>query len=129
MAIEFTVRLKNRPGTLAHLAGVLGEAGINIEAVHQMSFGEESIVQFVPANVDAAAKALADAEITYSGREVLIVNILDKPGTLGDVALVMANAGINIDSLYVMTGGGIVLSVDDLPSAMHVAGGMAVTVR
>lgn len=129
MAIEFTVRLENRPGKLAHLGSILGDAGINIDAVHQMSFGDESIVQFIPANVDGAARALDGAGIAFTSREVVIVNILDEPGTLGDVALVMADAGINIDSVYLMTGGAVVLSVDDLHGAMQVAGGMAVAVR
>ena len=129
MAIEFTVKLENRPGTLAHLGSILGDAGINIDAVHQMSFGPQSIVQFVPANVDGAARALSEAGIAYTGREVLVVNILDEPGTLGDVAMVMYDAGINIESVYIMISGGVVLSVDDLPGAIQVAGGMAVSVR
>lgn len=126
MAVEFTVRLENRPGMLAHLGHVLGDAGINIDAVHQMSFGDESIVQFVPADVEGTVAALRGARIAFSQREVLVVNILDEPGTLGDVAMVMADAGINIDSVYVLTTGGVVLSVDDLAGAQQVAGGMAV---
>ena len=129
MAIEFTVRLDNQPGQLAQLGGVLGDAGINIDAVHQISIGPESIVQFVPASTDGAALALSKANIAYSTREVLVVNILDEPGTLGDVALVMADAGINIESVYLTTGGGLVLNVDDLSGAVQVAGGMAVAVR
>jgi hypothetical protein len=35
-----------------------------------------------------------------------------EPGTLGDVALVMSQAGINIDSVYVTTRGHVVLGVD-----------------
>ena len=128
MAVEFTVRLENRPGMLAHLGRVLGDAGINIDAVHQMSFGDESIVQFVPANVVGTIAALRGARIAFSQREVLVVNILDEPGTLGDVAMVMADAGINIDSVYILTSGGVVLSVDDLAGAQQVAGGMAVRV-
>jgi len=31
---------------------------------------------------------------------VVIVKVLDEPGTLADVALVMSKAGINIDSIY-----------------------------
>ena len=129
MAIEFTVRLDNRPGQLGRLGLVLGDAGINIDAAHQMSIGPESIVQFVPASVDGATRALSAAGIEYSTREVLVVNILDEPGTLGDVAMVMADAGINIESMYLMIDGGVVLSVDDLPGAMQVAGGMAVAIR
>jgi hypothetical protein len=45
---------------------------------------------------------------------------------LGDVALVMSEAGINIESVYVTTHGHIVLGVDDLDGAIQVAGGMAV---
>ncbi|HXV64271.1 MAG TPA: hypothetical protein VEK15_26465 [Vicinamibacteria bacterium] len=45
---------------------------------------------------------------------------------LGDVALVMSEAGINIDSVYVTTKGHVVLGVDDVPGAIQVAGGMAV---
>jgi hypothetical protein len=45
---------------------------------------------------------------------------------LGDVALVMATAGINIDSVYATTRGHIVLGVDDLAGTIQVAGGMAV---
>jgi hypothetical protein len=57
---------------------------------------------------------------------VLIVKVLDEPGMLGDVALVMAHAGINIDAVYVTTRGHVVLGVDDLLGAAQVAGGMAV---
>jgi len=45
---------------------------------------------------------------------------------LGDVALVMFHAGINIDSVYMTTRGHVVLGVDDLDGATQVAGGMAV---
>ena len=45
---------------------------------------------------------------------------------LRDVALVMSNTGINIDSVYVTTRGHIVLGVDDLAGAIQIAGGMAV---
>jgi hypothetical protein len=56
------------------------------------------------------------------------VTVLDEPGKLGDVALVMSEAGINIDSVYVTTDGHVVLGVDDVAGAVQVAGGMAVMV-
>lgn len=65
--------------------------------------------------------------IAYTTHEALIVKVLDEPGTLGDVALVMSQAGISIDSVYVTTRGHVVLGVDDLVGATQVAkGGMAV---
>ncbi len=126
MATEFKVRLKNRPGTLARVGTVLGDADVNIVAIQGFSRGEESIIQFVPDNPDKAAAALQAAGIPYTNREVLIVKALDEPGDLGDVALVMTDAGINIDSVYVTTAGNVVLAVDDLKGATQVAEGMTV---
>jgi hypothetical protein len=80
----------------------------------------------VPTDEEKAARALDAARIAYSRREVLIVRVLDEPGMLADVALVMSKAGINIDSVYVTTRGHIVLGVDDLAGAIQIAGGMAV---
>ena len=87
---------------------------------------KSAIVQFVSNDQDKAARALDEAGIAYSRREVLIVRVLDEPGTLGDLAVVMSQAGINIDSVYVTTRGYVVLGVDDLAGATQVAGGMAV---
>jgi hypothetical protein len=126
MVTEFRVILDDAPGALATLAGVLGDAGVNIQAIQGVSQAGKSRVQFVPRDPDSAAEALDAARIPYTKREVLIVRVMDEPGMLGQVALVMSRAGINIDSVYVTTGGDIVLGVDDLPGAVQVAGGMAV---
>jgi hypothetical protein len=126
MATEFTVILEDRPGTLARLCSVLGDATVNIEAIHGTSREGTGMVQFVPNGRGKAARALDTAGIAYTTREVLIVRVLDEPGTLGDVTLVMSQAGINVDSVYVTTRGYVVLGVDDLAGATQVAGGMAV---
>ena len=118
--------LENRPGTLAHLGAALGEAAVNIEAIHGMSRPEVSLVQFVPNDPGKTARALDAAGIAYTTREVLIVRVLDQPGMLGDVALVLSTAGINVDSIYVTTRGHVVLGVDDLAGATQIAAGMAV---
>jgi len=126
MATEFKVSLENKPGTLAQVGTVLGDADVNIVAIQGFSRGEESIIQFVPDNPDKAAAAFQAAGIPYTNREVLIVKVLDEPDDLGDVALVMTDAGINIDSVYVTTAGHVVLAVDDLDGAIQIAEGMTV---
>ena len=126
MAIEFSVILEDRPGTLARLGSVLGDARVNIEAIQGTSREAAGLVQFVAANPDRAAHALDAAGIPYITREILIVRVLDQPGMLGDIALVMSQAGINIDSVYLTSRGLVVLGVDDLDGAIQVAGGMAV---
>src|SRR4029453_16402503 len=126
MAVEFKVTVQDTPGTLARLGRILGEARVNIEAIQGTSREGKGFVRFVPSDEEKTAAALDAARISHSKREVLVVRVLDEPGMLGDVALVMSKAGINIDSVYVTTRGHIVLGVDDLSGAIQVATGMAV---
>ena len=126
MTIEFEVALENQPGALARLATVLGDADVNIEAIQGRSGKTESVVHFITDNADHAAHVLDEAHMPFTRRDVVIVKVLDQPGMLRDVALVMSEAGINIESVYVTTKGHVVLAVDDLSGAVQVAGGMAV---
>ncbi len=126
MTIEFQVSLEDKPGSLAWLGSVLGEADVNFEAIEGRSGRGVTVVHFVASDTEAAAAALEESGIPYSKREVVVVNILDQPGALGDVALVMSEAGINIDCIYVTVRGDVVLGVDDVEGAAQVASGMAV---
>jgi hypothetical protein len=126
MATEFTIVLEDRPGTLGGLCTVLGDGRVNIEAIEGTSGDGQALVRLVADDADRAARVLAAAGIPARRREVLVVRVLDEPGMLADVALVMSRAGINIDSVYVTTRGHIVLGVDDVVGAIQVAGGMAV---
>jgi hypothetical protein len=126
MAVEFKVTVQDTPGTLARLGMLLGDAHVNIEAIQGTSREGKGSIQFVPKEADKATLALDTAGIAYSKRDVVVVRVLDEPGMLGDLALVMAKAGINIDSVYVTTKGHIVLGVDDVAGAIQIAGGMAV---
>jgi hypothetical protein len=126
MAIEFEVALENQPGSLARLATVLGDADVNIEAILGRSGKTESVVHFITDKPEHAVHVLEEAHVPFTRRDVVIVKVLDQPGMLGDVALVMTEAGINIESVYVTTKGYVVLAVDDVAGAIQVAGGMAV---
>jgi len=126
MADEITVTVQNRPGTLAHIGEIVGDAGVNINAIQLTICGGQGIVRFIPDDKTRAIEALESSGVRCTYREVLLINVLDEPGILGSVALVMAHAGINIDTVYVTTAGQIVLGVDDLDGAIQVAAGMAV---
>lgn len=128
MTTELTVIVPDVPGSLARLGQALGEARVNLEAIQALTRGGEGIVRFIPNRADRAKGALETAGYAYTTRQVVVVSVLDEPGALGQVALVMATAGINIDAVYVTTKGHVVLGVDDLDGAVQVAAGMAVMV-
>ena len=53
-----------------------------------------------------------------SQREVLVVDVADQPGSLGELARVLSAAGVNIELLYTTFGGiKLVIATDDLASA------------
>lgn len=126
MPIEFQVDLEDKPGSLAWLGSVLDDANVNIDAIHGRSGRGTSAVHFVVNDPGRAADALDEAGIAFSEREVVCVNVLNQPGALRDVALVLSEAGINIDSVYGNYQGGVILGVDDPDGATQVAAGLDV---
>jgi hypothetical protein len=93
MAIEFAVTVTDVPGSLAHLGQALGDERVNIEAIQGTTGAGQGQVRFVADDRERAKRALAAAGFPYATREVLVVRVLDEPGALGEVALVMATAG------------------------------------
>ncbi len=66
----------------------------------------------------AARRALEAAGVEVSGeREVVILEISDRPGAFGEVARKIADAGVNIDLAYVATRTRLVIGADDLEKA------------
>ncbi len=120
MAVEFTVKLDNRPGTLADLTEALGMAGINITAIHGIPGLTCGGIQFITNNTDATVNALGGMGMEYTTCQVLLVTIPDVPGSLARLARSLAQAEININALYLTLSGQIVLDVDNLTKAQKV---------
>ena len=103
------------------------DSRIDVFALFTMDIGETHVLRNAGGVVtDDVIRSLAISQRMLGTRDVLLVRILNEPGTLGEVALVMARAGVNIDTVYVTMRGQVVLGVDDLAGATQVAGGMAV---
>jgi hypothetical protein len=119
---QFSVRVENRPGTLAHLARVLGDAKVNILAFLTTISGAEGTVHVVADNVNKAKKALEGAALAYTESDVLHVELPNIPGALGHFAGKLAAEDINITSGYATAAKGskktsVVLAVSDLKKA------------
>jgi hypothetical protein len=116
---DLTVSLEDRPGTLADLGEATGRAGINIEGMCATSAGARAEVHVLVDDGSAAREALGSAGIEVDAeREVLVIDVEDRPGTMGEVARKVADAGVNIGLAYSTFGGvRLVLGVDDLDRA------------
>jgi len=119
MAQDYTVMLPNRPGVLANLSNTIGKAGINIEGISGTQYQDKVILHLLFDRAQDAYAVLNKNKMTVmSVREVLVVDVVDKPGELGKIAQKMANAEVNIDFLYLATNNRLVLGVDDPEKAI-----------
>jgi hypothetical protein len=115
MAKDLTVVLEHRPGTLAALGEATGAAGINVEGLCGVARGGQPEMHILVEDAPAARRALAGAGIEVSDeREVVVHEIEDRPGAAGEVARRVADAGVNLDLVYLATGTRLVLGADDL---------------
>ncbi len=118
MAKDLQVELEDRPGTLAQLGEALGRAGVNIEGICGVPVQGKGRIHVLVEDAAAARRALEAAGIpVVAEREVLVVDVVDQPGTLGSVARKVADAGVNIDWVYLATRTRLVLAVSDLERA------------
>lgn len=115
MATSIAVVLEDRPGTLADLSEALGGAGVNIDGFCCTSTGEgRALAHVLVEDAAGARQALAGAGIEVQAeREVLILDVEDRPGALGEVARRMGNAGVNLEVAYLATRTRVVLGADD----------------
>ncbi len=122
---QLTVSVENRPGTLAHVARVLGDAKVNVLGFLATTSNTEGAVHLIVDNVNKAKKALQDAGLSCTEAEVLHVELPNVPGALGQFAGKLAAKDINIAAGYQTTVKGsrkasVVLAVSDLEKAAPV---------
>lgn len=118
---EIFVVLENRPSTLGELCSHLAEHKINIDAIGVFQDTAKLYVK----NVNKAMKVLDKSDYTTETREVLKVDLENRPGALADVATKLGNKGINIEYCYgALSKKGnttaVILDVSDIDRAFEV---------
>ncbi len=124
MATDLTIVLVNRPGTLADAAEALGRAGINIEGTCGFPSGDEGIMHVLVEDAQSARRAIEEAglEVRAEREVVLLDRLPERPGSLGEALRRIADAGANVDLLYLTTDGRVVLSGEDVAAIQRAAG-------
>ena len=99
---EFTIHLTNRPGQLAGLIKVMTDAGVEIEALAAFGLEDLGVVRMVVADAGAARRAVEDGGLVAEERPVVTTALSHRPGALAALTQSLADAGVNIDGLYVL---------------------------
>ena len=121
--VDLEIHLDDQPGALAAMGHALGAAGVSIEGGGAWAIGGRGVAHFLFHDGPAARRALDDAGIHVAAcREVVVQRLKQEvPGQLGKLTGRMAAAGVNIAVLYSDHDNRLVLVVDDLVRARHVA--------
>ncbi|MGD8865931.1 MAG: hypothetical protein PVI81_10080 [Anaerolineales bacterium] len=121
MAVDMTIHLEDQPGKLAEMGEALGAAHVNIEGICGFRCEESGHVHILVENADSAKRALESAGFTVEEiRDVLVKDIVDRPGELGGIARRLAQESINLELLYLTASMSLVIGVDDIERARHV---------
>ena len=115
MAVDLVIEIENTPGALARVAAAISDAGVNIAAATCVGPGERAELHILVPHAEAAKHALAIFHVAVTReREVVVVDVEDRPGVLADLTRKIARAGINLDLVYVATQNRVVFGAADL---------------
>jgi len=118
---EIFVVLENKPSTLGDLCSHLAENGINIEAIGVFQDTAKLLVK----NFTKAMKILSKLDYTIELREVLLVQLENRPGALSEMATKLGNKGVNIEYCYGTLSkkkntSAVIIDVSDLDKAIKI---------
>src|SRR5881397_3718840 len=115
MAVDLVIDIENTPGALAQVAAAISDAGVNIAAATCLGPGARAELHILVKHAEAAKHALAISHVAVTGeREVVVVDVDDRPGVLADLTRKIAKAGVNLDLVYVATRNRVVFGAADL---------------
>ena len=115
MAVDLVIDIENTPGALAQVAAAISDAGVNIAAATCVGRGERAELHILVPHAGAAKHALAISHVAVTReREVVVVDVEDRPGVLADLTRKIARAGIDLDLVYVATRNRVVFGSPDL---------------
>ena len=115
--LEFKIELEDEAGQLALVSREFANREINIETMCAI----DTNVVIVTAQTVQARMALDALNIPYTATMLLSQSMPDKPGALAEFSERLADAGVSITSIYVLSriqgATELAFSVDDLDKA------------
>src|SRR4051795_3766769 len=115
MAVDLVIDVENSPGALADVAAAISDAGVNIAAATCIGPGDRAELHILVPHAEAARHSLAISHVGVTReREVVVVDVEDRPGVLADLTRRIAKAGVDLDLVYVATRNRVVFGAGDL---------------
>lgn len=101
---EISVITENDVGSLAQVAEAVGAVGVNIEAISAYGLDGKAVFRIITNDVLSATKALSRLPNTeVREANAIIYKMINRPGELGKITRKLANKGVNLESLYIVS--------------------------
>ena len=97
---QLVISRLSKPGVMAQVAQVLGEANVNIKAFSAPEVTGAGKLRLLVADLEGARTALKTAKIKFVEETALLLSLEHKPGALKEVADLLTKARINIKCGY-----------------------------
>jgi hypothetical protein len=115
MAVDLVIDVENSAGALAQVAAAISDAGVNIAAATCVGPGDRAELHILVKHAEAARHALALSQLAVTReREVVVVEVEDRPGVLADLTRRISRAGVDLDLVYIATNNRVVFGAADL---------------
>jgi hypothetical protein len=115
VGFDLVIDIENTPGALAQVAAAISDAGVNIAAATCIGAGDRAELHILVPHAEAARHSLAISHVAVTReREVVVVDVEDRPGELADLTRRIAKAGVDLDLVYVATRNRVVFGAEDL---------------
>jgi hypothetical protein len=112
---DLVIEIKNESGALAKVAAAISDAGVNLAAATCIGTADHVELHILVPHAEAAKHALALSQLAVSReREVVVIEVEDRPGVLADLTRKVADAGVDLDLVYIATRNRVVFGAADL---------------
>lgn len=102
---QLSIFVENEPGVLARVARALADGGVNLRAMSVSDNADDAVLRIVVDDERKATDVLERDGALCVARDVVEVELPDKPGALAGVAEVLAAKNINVSYAYGSGGG------------------------
>ncbi|MGN0318663.1 MAG: ACT domain-containing protein [Lachnospira sp.] len=97
---QISVFLENKPGKLAGVTATFADSNINVRALSLAEAEDFGIVRLITNDVYNTSTILKDSGFIFSVKDVLAIEIEDKPGSLTSVLELLGKNSINLEYMY-----------------------------
>jgi len=103
---EIRLLMLDKVGLLSEVTTAIAKAKVNINAICAYAMENHAFFMLTTSSHARAKKALTPLGFGIEEKDVIQVEVPNKPGELQKVAKRIANAGVDIEYMYATTGGG-----------------------